>query len=74
MHQAHVTALHPDYLLCHPAGQISLAAELIYGRQEVIPPRPARRSRASFAAAAAAAPSLHSLKALDTVFALRCNV
>lgn len=73
MHQAHVTALHPDYLLCHPAGQISLAAELIYGRQEVIPPRPARRNRAS-SAAAAAAPSLHSLKALDTVFALRCNV
>lgn len=72
MHQARVTALHPDYLLCHPAGQISLAAELIYGRQEVIPPRPARRNRASFAAAAA--PSLHSLKALDTVFALRCNV
>lgn len=71
MHQAHITSLFPVYLLCHPARKISLAGELIYGRQKVIPSRPVCCSRAS---SFAIAPSTHSLKALDTVFALRCNV
>lgn len=71
MHQAHITSLYPEYLLCHPARKISLAGELIYGRQKVIPSCPVRCSRASSFATAL---SLHSLKALDTVFALRCNV